>query len=236
MATAERDHGNPSIDFLLPNVAWVLPWHEVPLVQATPVSLAGYGLLVDDPDQFAIEVVTWPALGWRPVDPGTGNQGGIVSGSFDVWWEGEVLYARKESSGEQCLLGWSRNPGELEESGHDAARADHSRVLLWHAHYHPDAGQLFFPVGGGEFIVPLALPGDDITPQDFVAFHVPPGRGLYIDPGVWHEAVIPLAGNTRFRDRKGKVHARISCNFAEEFGVFLSVPLRPHGRKTGTTY
>ncbi len=231
MSTSNDPAGIPAepIDSLMPSVPPELPWHEVPVVQATPVSLAGYGRLADDFDQFVVEIVTWPAMGWRPVDPGTGNQGGIVPGSFDVWWEGEVLFARKEASGDQCLLGWSRNPGDIGASEDARAPADRSRVLLWHAHYHPDAGQLFFPLDGGEFIVPLALPGDDISPQDFVAFHVPAGRGLYIHPGVWHEAIIPTAGKARFRDRKGKVHARISCNFADEFGVFLSVPLPTHG-------
>src|SRR6478736_4032328 len=57
------------IDYLQPDVPRALPWHEVPLVRATPVSLAGYGELVDDPEDFPVEIVTWPALGWRPVDP-----------------------------------------------------------------------------------------------------------------------------------------------------------------------
>jgi ureidoglycolate lyase len=216
------------VDYLNPAVPPTLPWHEIPLVQATPVSLAGYGLLVDDPEDFPVEVVTWPALGWRPVDPGTGNQAGTVSGFFDVWWEGEVLFARNQAVDDQYLLGWSRNPGELEGAGRDVPEenADRSRVLLWHANYHPDGGQLFFPVERGPFVVPLALPGDDITPADFVAFHVEAGQGLYIHPGVWHEAVFPLAKQARFFDEQGRVHARVSCNFPEEFGVFLSVPLR----------
>lgn len=216
-----------SIDYLNPSVPPSLPWHEVPLVRATPISLAGYGVLVDDFEDFPVEIVTWPALGWRPVDPGTGNEGGTVSGHFDVWWEGEVLFARNEAVNDQYLIGWSRNPGELASSGSNSpSPPDRSRVLLWHANYHPDGGQLFFPADGGPFVMPLALPGDDVTPQDFAAFYVEPGRGLYIHPGVWHEAVFPLSERGRFRDRQGRVHARISCNFPEEFNVFLSIPLR----------
>ncbi len=60
----------------------------------------------------------------------------------------------------------------------------------------------------------LALPGERL------------GQGLYIDPGVWHEAVVPLAGRAAFDDRQGRVHARVSCTFVEEFGAYLSVPLR----------
>jgi hypothetical protein len=42
---------------------------------------------------------------------------------------------------------------------------------------------------------------------------------------VWHEAVFPLAARASFYDEQGKVHARVSCNIAAEFGVFLAVPL-----------
>mgnify|MGYP001038506651 CR=1 FL=1 len=72
---------------------------------------------------------------------------------------------------------------------------------------------------------PLALPGDDVKPADFVAFYVDGGQGLYIHPNVWHEAVFPLAARASFYDEQGKVHARVSCNIAAEFGVFLAVPL-----------
>ena len=72
----------------------------------------------------------------------------------------------------------------------------------------------------------LALPGDDVKADDFVAFYCDGRQGLYIDPGVWHEAVVPLAGRAAFDDRQGRVHARVSCNFVEEFGAYLSVPLR----------
>ena len=35
--------------------------HETPLVAASAASLAGYGSLVDDPRNFPIEIVQWPA-------------------------------------------------------------------------------------------------------------------------------------------------------------------------------
>lgn len=89
----------------------------------------------------------------------------------------------------------------------------------------PDGGQLFFPLDGSAFVVPLAPAGDDVTPGDFVAFHVAAGRGLYVAPGVWHEAAFPIAPRGRFHDEQGRVHARVSCNVATEFGVLLSVPL-----------
>ena len=69
------------------------------------------------------------------------------------------------------------------------------------------------------------LPGDDVRPEDFKAFVVDGGRGLYIHPNVWHEGVFPIADRASFHDEQGAVHARVSVNFAEEFRVLLSVPL-----------
>ena len=211
-------------DYLRPDVPGALPWHDVPLVRATEQSLRGYGRLVDDYRNYPIEIVTWPQPGWRAIDPGTGNEGGTTSGIFDFWWEGETLFGRNQAVASNFyLLGWSRNPDDIGRGG--AAGPDRSRVLLWHANYHPDGGQLFFPLDGESFVCPLALPGEDVKPADFVAFHVDGGKGLYIHPNVWHEAVFPLAERARFHDEQGKVHARISCNFAQEFGVFLNIPL-----------
>ena len=51
---------------------------EIPLVEASDDSLEGYGRLVDDYDTTEIEIVPWPAQGWRPVDPGTGDEGGTT--------------------------------------------------------------------------------------------------------------------------------------------------------------
>ena len=52
--------------------------HDTPLVVASAASLEGYGLLVDEPKTFPIEIVQWPAQGWRPIDAGSGDQGGVT--------------------------------------------------------------------------------------------------------------------------------------------------------------
>ncbi|MBV7331350.1 ureidoglycolate lyase [Chloroflexi bacterium TSY] len=212
------------IDYLSPDVPGELPWHDVPLVRATADSLEGYGQLVDDYRGFPLEIVTWPAQGWRVVDPGTGNEAGTTSGRFDFWWEGDVLFGRNQAVDDQYLLGWSKNPAQAKRQTEEGT--DRSQVLLWHANYHPDGGQLFFPLEKKPFVVPLALPGDDLKLDDFVAFYVDGGKGLYIHPNIWHEGVFSLAERTSFYDEQGKVHARISCNIAQEFGVFLRVPLQ----------
>lgn len=195
--------------------------HEIPVVEATDDSLNGYGRLVDDPDDCPIEIVRWPAQGWRPIDAHSGDQGGVTEGLFEFWWKGDTLYARNNAVGDSYLFGWSRWP-EKAAAGGPAGRRE--RMLVWRANYHPDGGQLFYPLDGQSFIVPLALPGDDVTPERFVAFRSS-GRGLYLHPNVWHGPVAPLDDHARFLDRQGRVHARVSVDFVREFGRYLSMPL-----------
>ena len=72
-----------------------------------------------------------------------------------------------------------------------------------------------------------ALPGDDVTPEEFVSFWCDGSTGLYIHPKVWHGALVPLEDTAEFLDRQDRVHARVSINFVREFGCYLSVPMRP---------
>ncbi len=74
-------------------------------------------------------------------------------------------------------------------------------------------------------MIPAALPGDDLTPDKVVAFWCDGSRGLYIHPNIWHEGIFPVTVAQRFLARQGRVHARVSCDIGEEFGVYLAVPL-----------
>ena len=196
--------------------------HETPLVVASASSLKGYGCLVDDPRSFPIEIVRWPAQGWRSVDTNSGDQGGVTEGVFEFWWKGETLYARNNAVGDSYLFAWSNWPEEARaQSG--AAR---ERALIWHANYHPDGGQLIYPMNGQAFVVPLALPGDDVAPEKFTTFWCDGSHGIYIHPNVWHGAFVPLDDHAEFLDRQGRVHARVSVDFVKEFGCYLSSPLR----------
>lgn len=212
------------IDYLAPDVPGELPWHDVPLVVATSETVEGYGCLVDDVDSFAIEIVQWPAQGWRPVDAGTGDEGGVVEGIFHSEWNGEVLHGHNDAVNGQYILGWSTNPQDADA---EKLVEEPPRVLLWHLNYHPDGGQLFYPLDGQPFVVPVAMPGDDLALDQVIALWCDGSQGLYIHPGIWHEGVFPSTRAQSFRDRQGRVHARVSCNVAQEFGVFLKVPLRP---------
>jgi len=199
-----------------------LPVHAVPLVVATEESVEPYGRLVDDPDECAVEIVRWPAQGWRPVDEGTGDEGGTVEGVFHLEWSGDVLMGRNDAVGGHYVLGWRCDP---QSASDDQATGACDRVLLWHLNYHPDGGQMFFPLEAKPFVVPVALPGDDITPDKVVALWCDGSKGLYIHPNIWHEGVFSDAPMHRFRDRQGAVHARVSCDVGAEFGLYLSVPL-----------
>ena len=200
-----------------------LPWHEVPLVRATDTTVREYGQLVDDPDGFDIEIVRWPAQGWRPVDSGTGDEAGWVEGTFHCNWQGDVLFGENEAVGGSYVLGWSTDP---QQASLDQPTAARDQVLLWHMNYHPDGGQLFFPLDNKPFIVPVALPGDNLTPDKAIAFWCDGKRGLYIHPNIWHEGIFPVEDKQCFKDRQGRVHARVSCDIGNEFGIYLACPLR----------
>ena len=208
-------------DYLNPGIPADLRRVSIPVVEATPTSLEGYGRLVDDPEAVSVEIVRWPAAGWRPVDTDSGDEGGTTEGIFIAEWKGDVLYGRNSAVGGHYVLGYATEPAHAREDHQD----DPTQLLLWHANYHPDGGQLFFPQEHQPFVVPLALPGDDVQPEDFVCFRFSSQQGLYIHPNVWHEGVFALRGQQRFLDRQGAVHARVSIDFAREFNCLLAMPL-----------
>src|SRR5580692_11277509 len=116
--------------------------HETPIVIASDATLEGYGCLVEDPKNFPIEIVRWPARGWRPIDANSGDQGGITQGRFDFAWRGQTLFATNHAVGDSYLFGWSTWPEEAAGQGPATPR---ERALIWRANYHPDGGQLVYP-------------------------------------------------------------------------------------------
>jgi len=199
---------------------------EIPLIQATNENLKGYGYLVDDYDQTEIEITTWPKKGWRDIDKGTGNEGGITEGPFETWWQGDILYGRNNAvehksdydKDGQYLLGYSCHPKEANEN---SLKSDPKQIFIWHVNYHPDGGQLFFPNNNEPYISPLALPGDDMYLKKFKAFYCDGSKGLYIHANIWHEGVFPLKGKSTFRCKQGKVHARVSVDLYKEFQSYI---------------
>lgn len=197
--------------------------HPVRPARATRESLAGFGHPVDDFAGARVTIVTWPQPDWRPIVPGTGNEGGVVEDTFEMVRRGAVQYAVNHAVGRAYVTGWYEDPATASESARDV---DVSRIYTHEANYHPDGGQVFMPRDRAAFVALLAKPGDDVRPDDFVAFYFDGSFGVHIDPGVWHQPVFPLAPAAVFDDKQGRVHACVSCDFVREFGVYLAVPLR----------
>lgn len=209
-------------DYLNPGIAAGLNQVDIPLVRATKESLSGYGHLVtEDPTAFPIEIVRWPAQGWRPVDTDCGDEGGTTEGIFVSQWQGDVLFGSNEAVGGHYILGYATAPENATQDHQEPPQ----QILLWHGNYHPDGGQLFFPQDKQPFVVPLALPGDDVQPQNFVCFWFDGSTGLYIHPNIWHDGVYTLGGTQRFFDKQGAVHARVSVDFPREFDCLLRIDL-----------
>lgn len=196
----------------------------VPLRLASAGTLKGFGRVVTNFAEAEVEIVTWPASGWRPVVAGTGNEGGITEGAFEMEWRGDVLHAVNHAVKRSYVTAWSCPPDEARED-RIVHPADRKFLYTHEANYHPDGGQVFFPRNNEPFVALLALPGDDITPDSFTAFYFDGSFGIHINPGVWHQPLFPINNRVTFDDKQGKVHACIACNFVEEFGLYLRVPL-----------
>jgi len=141
---------------------------------------------------------------------------------FACQWVGDVLKAQNHAVGGDYVLGWSCLPSEASERNSTLGR---HRALMWRANYHPDGGQMFFPLDKAPFVVPLALPGDDVQPADFKAFWFDASKGVYLHPNVWHDGVFPATDHGRYFGRQGRVHARVSAHFPNEFSCYLGAPL-----------
>ncbi len=196
---------------------------HVPVVKATEETVKGYGRIVYDKDTATVDIVTWPTLGWRKVVPGTGNEAGTHHGIFEMYWEGDYCYAINHAIKAKYLIGWSTYPDDASQENSQRR----TMIITHEANYHPDGGQFVFPLEQKPFILLLALPGDDITPQSFTAFYFDGTAGFHIDPGVWHQPVFPLADTLRLYDEQGAVHACIDCNFTQDpsFDCLLAIDL-----------
>lgn len=201
-----------------------LPFVFVPIVKASPETLAGYGTIVypQDFDTYKVQVVTWPASGWRQVEPGTGNEGGTTQGHFKMIWEDGIHYATNEAVGKTYCTGWFHEQAEKATDGTEIKRP---YVITFEANYHPDGGQLVVPFENKPFVAFLALPGDDVTPAAFKAFYFDGTFGVEINPNVWHQPFFSVTDNIMFGDRQGKVHACIPIEFPQEFNCYMLVPL-----------
>lgn len=94
---------SPLFDCLRPELLAGLPHVVMPIVDATAAPRRGYGRLIDNPQDCAVETVRWAASGKRPIDEDTGDQGGTTEGVFVAQWQGDVLFGRNEAVGVHYL-------------------------------------------------------------------------------------------------------------------------------------
>lgn len=196
--------------------------HRVRAVRASRETLAGYGEVVTSFAEHAVTIVPWPLQGRRKLHPGTGIEGGVTEGAFEMHREGEILFARNDAVSRSYIIGWYTDPGTA--SIH-ARPSDTDRIFTHEANYHPDGGQIWFPRGNMPFVALLAKAGDDVSPEDFVAFQFDGSFGIQISPGVWHQPAAPIEDRIVFDNKQGRVHACVDVDFLAEFGCYLEVPL-----------
>ena len=130
----------------------------------------------------------------------TGDQGGTTEGIFVAEWQGDVLFGRNEAVGGHYILAYAVDPAAADRTH---AR-DPARIMLWHANYHPDGGQLFFPLDVAPFLV---------------------GHGSVLG---YPEAII-----TRVNDHHGVVDRHASCRGQPPFEPRMMTALLLHGYASG---
>ena len=197
--------------YLSPEIPDGLPWLDLPVVDLSDPRVEGLAVAVaGDPHRFEVPVVPWPGDGRRELDPGTGVGGGVIEGAFRCAWVDGRLVAVNEAVGGRYVIGLGAGEGG---------------VALWHVNHHPDGGQLFAALDGRPFLVPAIPPGPDPDLDRAVAIRSDGSVGVCLLPGVWHDGVYPASGDGEYLTRQGRVHARVSCDVAAEFGVLLRIPL-----------
>jgi len=127
-----------TIDYLNPNIPKYLRRVAMPVVDATDANLGGYGYLVSEPDNVRVEIVRWRSQGWRTVDPDSGDGGGTTEGVFLSEWKGQILFGHNEAVEGHYILAYANEPCLADV----ASDRPPEKMLLWHANYHPDGGQL----------------------------------------------------------------------------------------------
>lgn len=189
---------------------------------ATNEALGSLGYLVENFHEAEVQIVQWPQEGHRPVLPGTGLGGGITEGDFDMHWDGELLKTHNHAVDGQYVTGWSCDPTKASE---EQSRNQTDHIFTFEANYHPDGGQIFYPADNKPFVALLAAAGDNITPEDFRAYYFGGSQGVHINAGIWHQPLFPVGNSQTFLDKQGAVHACVACNFVDEFGEYIKVPL-----------
>ena len=195
------------------------PNFRVKLLPLTERSVGEMGTIIRDIDEADIELVKWRPSGTRPVT--SGGYGHVAEGPFEIFWRGETMYSRNLAVDREDLLGWRVDPNEAQE---DQEPQDRSLLLVDEVNYHDDGGQAFIARGVPTVFL-VAPPGDEPSPDDFVALYSDGTAGLNMRPGVWHTAPLPLADRAVYDNKQGSIHATMGLWARKEWGALFEVPL-----------
>lgn len=151
---------------------------NVPIVRACEHVLVQTGIARLEPSFHccSCDITPWPLSGRRPLQPGTGIEGGIVEDLFIMERRGCVQYATNAAVGRTYVTGWygadpavaaecdctcepgtasCKCPCSVSGTRHGAPR---DSILTHEANYHPDGGQVFASASGEPFVLLLARP------------------------------------------------------------------------------
>ena len=103
---------------------------DVPLVRATAENLRGFGRPVRDFSTDKVDIVPWPAAGWRALVPGTGDEGGVVEDVFrnELDASGRVQLSVNVGLNRRYIIGWFGD--DPAEAAHASAAAALNAAFL----------------------------------------------------------------------------------------------------------
>lgn len=179
-------------------------------IVATNDNFAPYGNLFYDLATEKIRLEKWPKhiRGWRNIEDGIG--GGETSGEFELEWKDGKHYASNSgvSNGDYCF----------------ANLTDDGKIQITNEiNYHACGSQLFFSPHFPLILLVAKIDEedrypDDIRPNDFVAFLVPPMVGIHLNSYVYHCPPILHPSNKKATvwTKQARVHSKIYYNPLEE--------------------
>lgn len=193
--------------------------YDILVVDATPENFQAYGNFVYDYPNEEVTITPWPTND-RPLMHGTGLGGGITEGKFEYKYDRNFLTSKNHAVGGDYVTGIN-----FEVKNGEYGKVP-SHILTREANYHPDGGQVFYPLTKVPFILLLALPTDDIKLEHFVAFRFNGECGAQIKASIWHQPVFPIADEALFMTKQGKVHACVGFDSINECGRWMRIKLK----------
>ncbi|ELR70509.1 hypothetical protein C900_03668 [Fulvivirga imtechensis AK7] len=189
------------IDFQRTASTKKLKLYECPVVAATVDTLREYGVLIDHFEDLP--------------EPGGDDKDSSV---FNYWWKGNLFYSENETTGKVLQTGASL----FEADGSPLSR---DKIYMWEAFSPGNAHQLFYPLRGEDYVLPLAK-GDNVYPEDFTAFYITGGMGVYLHPSVWCNGIIPLTERASFYHQINGTTTNMGFNFSKKLNTLFVIPLQ----------